>query len=191
MQTHAKLARIFAAVLLALVLHAGCGDDPAAVTGPITLTISSINESDIDNGVVWKDKNISSESGNPWGEFIDDAQSQLGGDPSEFEFISATVTLDVASSDEVAGFEDVAAGSMRLMITRTNGDTPVIIAELADPSGTEVDLPITASRSDLATHHSAMVGGDFKARLELDTDLTKADDDFSMDVSITLEAAAY
>ena len=93
---HRPLVRAIGA-LTSLVIAAvavGCSD----VLGPvdsteIQTTVNSMNESDITNGVIEKEENISNESGNPWGEFIDRAESTCEAPPEGFAVRSASLAL--------------------------------------------------------------------------------------------------
>lgn len=184
----------FVALLVAL---AGCGDALGPIDSQsISLTINSMNASDIDPpGTIEKDKNISTETGNPWGALLVSAESTCGADPVGFEVLSASITLDVAGSSDVTTFEDVISDEASVHFLSTQGSdasaTRVVIASSVSVTGTgPVELVVTATRSQLQTLIERLIGGDFHVGLSADTDRLDSDS-FSMDVIVTFQVRAH
>lgn len=80
---------------------AACGDDPVSYSEPVGIQMTAAS-SDLNGGRVEEDKNINTESGNPYGAFVDNARAEVGGDPSEIRVDEVSLTLDVGASSNVA-----------------------------------------------------------------------------------------
>lgn len=192
------MKRLPLALVLALLVISGCGgdDDPMGpVDSPtITLTVNSMNPSDIRTpGIIEKDENISTESGNPWGRFIDSATDECGGDPAGFDVLMVSMALDVAGSQDVTQLDDVIDGTATVFFSSTRGsDASAVRVNVASGpvvGAGPVTLPLAATRASFAVLHERMVGGDFHVGVRGETSLTD-NDDFSMDVRVTFSARA-
>jgi hypothetical protein len=76
------MTRLSSAPLVgALVVCAACGDDPVSYSAPVGITLKA-KSADTVNGVVTDDKGINTESGNPYGAFVNDARAKIGRDPA-------------------------------------------------------------------------------------------------------------
>lgn len=181
-----------AGALTALTV-AACGAGPVD-SGTISLTVNSMNESDIRTpGTVQKDKNIGTETGNPWGRFIDVAQAECGRDPAGFEISSASIALDPGS--DVTAFPDVIDGTAAVFFSDVSGSdaaaTKVDVGSTTGPTGAgPVALSVSGTRSNLAPLRDRMVGGDFHVGVRAGTSLTGADQ-FSMDVRVSFVVLAH
>ena len=185
-----------AALTLFLAIPTACSDPLGPVDSQtISLTINSINSSDIDPaGLIEKDENISHETGNPWGEFIVSAQSVCGGDPVGFRVLGASVALDLEGSSGVVDFDDVVAGQASIHFLSTQGSdssaTRVVVASSSSVSGPgPVDLPVTATQGQLDSIFERLVGGDFHVGFRAETDRLESES-FSMDVTVAFQARA-
>lgn len=184
------------ALLVLSVSATACDDALGPVDSvPIGLTINSMNSSDIEpTGIIEKDENISTETGNPWGEFIRIAEDQCGREPIGFEILSATLGLDVAGSSNVDVLEDVIHGDATLFFVSTQGsDADAVRVDIASGSNVTgvgpVDLTVTASRAELDGLWERLVGGDFHVGLNAETDRVGSDS-FSMDAQVGFQARA-
>ena len=161
----------------------------------MTLTINSMNSSDIDPvGIIEKDENIGTETGNPWGEFIRLAEDQCQTTPAGFDVLSVTIALDVAGSSDVATLDDVISGDAIVFFASTRGnDAAAVRVDVGSGAGLAgvgpVNLPVIASRTQLAALLERMVGGDFHVGLRAETDRVDTDS-FSMDVRVTIQTRA-
>ena len=184
-------------VVLVLVSSLAACDDPIGPVDsiPMTLTINSMNSSDIDPpGRIEKDENISTETGNPWGEFIRQAETVCGADPVGFQVLNASIALDVAGSSDVQVLEDVISGTATVFFASTQGsDADAVRVDVASGSLISgvgpVSLPVIATRGQLDTLHERLLGGDFHVGLQAETDRVDADS-FSMDVRVTVQSSA-
>ncbi len=192
--TNRSLAPLSALLLAAL---AGCGGG-SVDSGTMTITVNSMNESDIRTpGVVQKDENISNDSGNPWGEFVKRARDQCGGDPAGFEVLGASVGLDTSGGGNVQRFEDVsgAGDAVTAFFASTSGsDATAVKADVGSVTGPTgagpIPLALSATRASLAPLHGRLVGGDFHVGVRVGTYLT-AQDRFTMDVRVSFSVRAH
>ncbi len=195
-----RLSRFVGFALLAFVAPAvwACGDD--GLLGPaesvtIALTINSMNPSDIEAGIIEKDENISTETGNPWGEFVAAAREECLGDPAGFRVVAASLGVDVAGSQNVTGLEDVISGQAIVFFASTRGsDADAVRVNVASATGLSgpgpVSLNVLASRADLNVLLERLAGGDFHVGLRAETSRTE-NDSFSMDARVTFRARAH
>lgn len=187
------MTRISMAALSAAFLM-GCGDSAGPVdSGIISILVDGIEESDIDGGVLSEDESIATQSGNPWGEFVDRARVECEGDPEAFTVTS--VSAEITSSSNVSGYEDFVSGTMVVYFQDVSGSdaaaTRVDVASASAPNGTgPVDLAVTATRSSLNTLLSRLVGGDFHLGWRAPTDKTETDD-FGVAIRVRLSALAH
>jgi predicted small lipoprotein YifL len=189
------LARPLAALALALALTA-CGRGPVD-SGPLAVTVNSVNQSDIQvPGVVQKDENISNDSGNPWGEFVRRAREECGADPVAFEILGASVALDTSGgAGVVSRFEDVVSGMAAAHFSSTSHSDPAAVSadvgSIATPAGAgPIPLVPSGTRAALAPLHDRLVGGDFHVGFRAETSLG-AGDAFTMDVRVDFAARAH
>lgn len=195
---HRPLVRAIGALtgLVIAAVAVGCSD----VLGPvdsteIQTTVNSMNESDITNDVIEKDENISNESGNPWGEFIDRAESTCEAPPDGFAVRSASLALVTEESTGVQALEDVIDGDATVHFLSTRGSDAdavrVNVARVTDPTGTgPVSMNVIASRQDLRDLRERMRGGDFHVGFRAETSRDSSSD-FSMNVRIRFRARAF
>ena len=79
-------------VALSLVSLAACGDDPLSYSAPVSINLKA-KSGDVSSNAISDEKGITTESGNPFGAFIADAQDTLARDPSSVEVDDLTVLV--------------------------------------------------------------------------------------------------
>src|SRR5439155_24452981 len=79
-------------IILALPILAACGSDPVSYSAPVGIELKA-KSGDVTNAAVTELKDITTESGNPYGAFTNDAQAKLGHAPSRIELADLTLTL--------------------------------------------------------------------------------------------------
>lgn len=177
---------LFLALLVASALTAGCADDPVAYSGVVSTKLSGVKPGDFKNGVASVDKNINTETGNPYGAFLKDARDALGGkDLAEIVVIDAVVRVH-ADSKNVTTVDPVFA-DLELFIATS--DTTLPIATLTGPSGSEVVMPLRDA-IDFAAVQAALVGGDFKVGVR-GSAVDPLPADFDLKLSLDLRFEAY
>lgn len=184
------MRRTFAIVLVALsaVALPACDDDPVASTGTIVIQLSGINEGDIRSGVVENSKNVTTETGNPYRIFLDEARTVLGRPPGRIRVTSASITID-GSSRGVASLADLFTGEVNVFLDANVGGT-VPVARTTDPAGMgPVAFRIVAGDDDLAPIMTALLAGDFRVGVNGPTPRLPSDDfDARLDVRIGFSA---
>lgn len=114
-----------ACVLALIAFAAGCGDDPVSHSEPVGITLS-VASGDVDNGVLSDDKNINTESGNPYGVFSSAAQDAVGGTPSRIEVDA--VTLEIEDATGVDSLEEIFVGDVDIAFVMNGSETALPIA---------------------------------------------------------------
>jgi hypothetical protein len=177
-------------LVLSSVIPAGCDDDdPVSSTGEIVIQLSGIKEGDIVSGVVEKSKNVTTESGNPYGAFLTDARAALGGDPGRIEVTSARITL-AEGSRGIAAFEALFDGDVDVFLSADVGGT-VPVARVHAPTGSgPVTCEVVAGSSDLAPILAALRSGSFRVGIRGHTPRLETDD-FDARVDVRIGFAAY
>ncbi len=155
-----------AAALVALIASACGGGAPLTYSAPVGLSLKAA-ANDVDAGTITIAKNINTESGNPYGAFIADAQAALGGaDPARLEVSGLTVEL--ATSSGTTSLGEVFDGEVAIAFELNSGTVlPVgtrtfVAADAAGPLAFAVafDASETAD-ADFAD----LLGGGFKTVL--------------------------
>ncbi|MBA2538660.1 MAG: hypothetical protein H0V17_03420 [Deltaproteobacteria bacterium] len=129
-----------------VLLLAACGeDDPVSVSDSVDLKIT-ISSGDVAGGVVSADKNVNTESGNPYGAFVQGARDEIGGDPTRITVDAAALTLEATSSN-VAGLGEVFSGALVLGFEMNGSSTvypiatrTIVAADAGGPLELEVDF---------------------------------------------------
>ena len=178
---------IVGATVPVFLLACGKGSNGPVDSGVISTKING-NDSDIEGTVIYKATNISTTSGNQWGEFIKQAKDECGGDPIGFEVTSLTVSNQ-------SPFEDFVSAQLAIIFAQsTSSDIPhdpqATAGTTSNPTGTgPVELAQLATRDNLTALHSRLIGGDFEVVLRADTD--QAGNNFDFDITVSIEARAH
>jgi hypothetical protein len=149
-----------------VAVSAACGDDPVSFSEPVGIRMTA-DSGDLVDGRIEEDKNINTESGNPYGAFIDSARAEVGGDPSAIEVDEVTITLDAAGSTNVAAlglvFADVAVS-----FEMSSGELVPVADQVltADTDAGPVALDVAFDSGALSDEDYAdLLGGGFKVWL--------------------------
>jgi hypothetical protein len=181
------VTRAWTSVLLLTAL-AGC-EEPAATSDTIVIRLSGIKEDDIREGVVEKEKNVTTEVSNPYAQFLADARAALGTDPTSVEVEAVTLTL-AGDSRGVLGFEDVFSGEVNAFLRTDDGGT-VYIGRVDRPTGVgPVECEIVADTDALAPILPSLLDGVFRVGVRGATDRV-ATDDFEAKIEVAVQFSAY
>ena len=154
------------ATVLLVVLAAACGTkDPVTYSAPVGISLD-VKSSDVAGGTIRVDKNVTTESGNPYGAFVNDAVKALGGDPSRIGVVSATLALEPTSTG-VTVLQEVFTGTVRLSFEPNGTSTLYPAASVEMPTGAG-PVPMQVSFDSMSmtpADFDALVGGNFQVVL--------------------------
>ena len=171
--------------LCVLVLMTGCGS-PLAVSDYISLKLSGIKDGDIRNGQVSEEKNVNTEEGNPYSEFLRVVGEELdGAAPSRIEVES--VGLQVHSDSK--GVSDLETVFQSLEVFVATGETIATVGYIEVVSGSTVTLDDIQNGS-LDTVQAALIEGNFKMGVRGTVHETLPDD-FELKISMDVQFSAY
>jgi hypothetical protein len=114
---------------LFVTVLAACGDDVVSHSGPVGIHLA-FSSGDVSGGRVGDDKNINTESGNPYAAYMAEAREVLGHDPSRIEVDSLTVRL-VAPAGSVTTLGGIYDGPTALTFVMNSTNTVMPVATLA------------------------------------------------------------
>jgi hypothetical protein len=175
-------------VLTALVM--GCSDDKAVShSAPVGIKLKA--KFDAKSGSIYDEKEITTESGNPFGAFINEAKAKLGGvEPTRVAVSSVTLLLG-ADSKGVTALEQIFAGKVETRFADTRNSYRV--ANVTDPTGGgPVDLSADFDTSDLPpTDQDKFIAGGFAAVIRGTAADGFAKADANADLQLTFTFAAY
>jgi len=167
-------------------LSPACDDDPVAYSETVSLKLSGIKNGDLDNGQASEEKNINTESGNPYAEFLKRARAKLGGrDPGAIEIVQADVR--VHSDSKNVSTVDAVFASLELFIT--NSATTIPVGSRANPTGSSVAIALD-DNLDYEPVYDTMLRGDFKVGVRGPT-VAVPPNDFDLKLTIDLRFTAY
>jgi hypothetical protein len=177
--------------LALLFLVAACGSDPVGYSEPVGIELKA-KSGDAVNAAITEQKDITTESGNPYGKFTSDAMAKLGGKaPSSIGLDQLTLTLG-AQSTGVTALEQVVTGDVDVAFIVNNSNNTYDAGHVTSPTGVgPVDLSTVFDWSKVsATDRSEMLGGGFKVALRgpAATDFATKGADASLQVTFTFAA---
>ena len=116
------------------ILIAACGADPVNYSAPVGIELKA-KSGDVAQSVVTEQKDITTESGNPYGSFTNTATTKLGGrQPSRIEIDSLSLTLG-AQSTGVAKLEDVVTGDVDVAFLTNDSNNTYDAGHVTSPTG--------------------------------------------------------
>ena len=171
--------------LILTFLASGCAS-PVAVSDYISLKLSGIKDGDVRNGYVSESKNVNTEEGNPYADFLRVVEDQLEGEsPSLIEIDS--VALQVHSDSK--GIADFITVFKSLEIFISTSDTTASLGNVELTSESMLSLE-TVTNENLVTVQEALQGGSFKLGVRGDVQ-DELPDDFELRISLDVQFSAY
>lgn len=170
-------------------MAAGCGDDgttdlnTAGYSGPVNVRLDKFKDGDVRNDAFDSDKDIDTESGNPYAAFLRDARTSLGRDPAAVVLDRMTFTL-ASDSRGVTGFEQIFAGTAVVYLATSAVTVNVGTAVMPTGAG-PIAVQVTATRAELAPINAALVSGHFKVGMRVPASPTRPSS-FDVKASTTL-----
>ncbi|RKH11296.1 hypothetical protein D7V97_11580 [Corallococcus sp. CA053C] len=129
------LSRVLPLVLCVTLSLIGCGGDPVSYSAPVGINLKA-KSSDTNNGTVTSQKGISTESGNPYKVFVDEARVELDGkSPSRVELTKLTLTLG-AGSVGVTSLAEVFTGRVEVLFLTEESNNTYVAGHVENPTGT-------------------------------------------------------
>jgi len=178
------------------LMVAGCGDansDGGGITlshsGPVNIRLDKFKDGDVRNDAFDSDKSVNSESGNPYGAFLQAARTRLGAqfnpDTPGAAVVVDRVTLTIDQDTRgVTAFEQVLGGPLVLYLASSS--TTVNIGTVAQPTGAgPVEVTLTADRAALAPIRRDLLSGSFKVGIRVPAAPSRPSS-FDMRVATTL-----
>lgn len=161
-----RCANLLTAVLLAAT---GCGDNLAANTvnfsGPVSITLDKFKDGEVRNNAFDADKNVNTETGNPYGAFLQQARATLGRQPAAVLVERVTLTLG-RDTRGVTSFEQFLGGP--LVVYLANSSTTVNLGTVPQPTGAgPIEVTVSATRDTLAPLNSDLINGSFKVGIRV------------------------
>lgn len=154
------------AYLLLTAPLAACGSSPVSDSAPVGINLKA-KSGDVMTGAITESKDITTESGNPYGAFINDAMMKLGGkNPSTIELNQCQLTLG-GTSTGVATLQDVFTGAVDIAFITDDTNDTYDAATITNPMGVgPVDLDVTFDFSKVSSaDQQKFMTGSFKVVL--------------------------
>ena len=154
------------ATVLFAVLAMACGaKDPVNYSAPVGISLD-VKPGDATGGTIRVDKNITTESGNPFGAFVNEAVKALGGNPSRIVLTSASLALE-PSSTNVTTLPQVFTATTRLSFQSNGTSTLYPAASVAQPAGAgPVPMLVSFDSASMTpADYDALVSANFKVVL--------------------------
>lgn len=148
--------------VLALVTFTACGDDPVSFSAPVGINLKA-KSGDVSNNAISDEKGITTESGNPYGAFVGDAQATIGGDPARIEVDDLTLVLG-AQSNGVTALEEVYTGDVDIAFIMNDTNNTFDVGHVIDPTGVgPVDVDVVFDSAEIGdADYAKLLGGSFK-----------------------------
>ena len=115
------------------LLLVACGADPISFSAPVGINLKA-KSGDVSGTAISDEKEITTESGNPFGAFVNDAVAAIGHDPSAVEVDSVTLTLG-AGSTGVINLIEVFEGDVDVAFIINDSNNTYDVAHVVDPDG--------------------------------------------------------
>jgi hypothetical protein len=163
--------KILSRLALTVAALSGCGDDTTGgantvnYSGPVTINVDKFKDGDVRNEAFDSDKSVSTESGNPYGAFLQTARGVLGRPPAAVLVDRVTLTIG-RDTRGVTAFEQFLGGPLTLYLA--SSQSTVNIGTVAQPRGAgPVEVQITATRDTLAPINNELTQGSFKVGIRV------------------------
>lgn len=143
------------------LLLAACGEDPVSYSAPVGINLK-VKSGDVMNNAISDQKGITTESGNPYGAFVSDAQRKLGKDPARIEIEQLTLTLG-AQSTGVTALDEVYTGDVDVAFIMNDTNNTYDAGHVNSPRGAgPVDVNVAFDSAAVGpTDYVKLIGGGF------------------------------
>jgi len=179
------------AFVFACVALAACGDDPVSYSSPVGINLKA-KSGDVSNNSISDDKGITTESGNPYGAFVNEAERKIGKSPTRIELDHLTLTLG-AQSTGVTTLEEVYTGDVDVAFIMNDTNNTYDAGHVINPRGVgPVDVDVAfdpALVSDI--DYAKLLGGSFKVVIRGPAATTFASKGAEANLQLTFTFAAF
>jgi len=178
-------------LLSALALPA-CSDDPVSYSAPVGISLDA-RSSDVVSGTITSEKNINTESGNPYAAYIAAARDELGGDPGSITLDETTFAI-VDGTTGVTTLGEIFDGDVDISFVMNSTDTVYPAAVLTVTADTGAGPVEAHSHFDDSTVTDEdwpdFVGGNFKVLMTAPAadSFAAADADANLEATFTFSA---
>ncbi len=153
------------AYLAVLTFLVACGDDPISHSEPVGIELKAESGKVVGNTLT-DEKSITTESGNPYGAFVNDARDALGGaDPSSIDITEVTMLLG-GTSTGVSSLGEIFDGQVDVQIqVDTTDDTFSVAHAMIDSTTDAGPISLVADytpESVSAENFDRILSGSFK-----------------------------
>lgn len=172
-----------------VLLLVGCGGGEVLVSQPIALDVGGIKEGEIRNETYNRDKSVTSDSGNPYKQFLEQAKGKLDGkSPGRIGVDKIVLTVD--GSSKGIGSQGLATILKNVQVYLEKDATVALTAVEEVPEGATLELEVTAGEEELKVMQTRMLESDFKVGIRGDA-VSPRPQDFDLKVNVQITFAAY
>ncbi len=161
------MKRLLSIAFLSAFAMACSDDDPVSYSEPVGIHLA-VADGDVTGSSASDDKNINTESGNPYGVFVAAAHDEIGGDPSRITVDVVTIEMDAGS--DVSELDVVFDGAVEVGFVMNGSETfyPVAGASIAAGEGPgPVELDVAFDSDDIPdAEYADIASGAFKVTIE-------------------------
>ena len=149
-------------VLSSFLVCAACSTDPVSYSAPVGINLKA-KSGDVLDAAISEDKNITTETSNPYGSFVSAATTKIGRAPGRIEVDHATLLLG-AQSTNVTKLEDVFTGAVDVSFVVNDSNNTYQVGILTNPSGVgPIDFDISLAGAEIAPQDfTKYLDGSFK-----------------------------
>lgn len=159
------------------------------VSQPIALDVGGIKEGEIRNETYNRDKSVTSDSGNPYKQFLEQAKGKLDGkSPGRIGVDKIVLTVD--GSSKGIGSQGLATILKNVQVYLEKDATVALTAVEEVPEGATLELEVTAGEEELKVMQTRMLESDFKVGIRGDA-VSPRPQDFDLKVNVQITFAAY
>jgi hypothetical protein len=178
-------------VAFALVTLTACGDDPVSYSAPVGINLKA-KSGEVSNNAISDEKGITTESGNPYGAFVNDASRTLGRDPARIEIDNLTLVLG-AQSTGVTTLDEVYTGDVDVAFIMNDTNNTFDVGHVTSPTGVgPVGVSVGFASTDLGeADYTKLLAGSFKVVIRGPSAATFAAKGAEANLQLTFTFAAF
>ena len=166
---HARKIALLSTLLLTAAVAAACAKkkhhDPINFSQPVGITLNT-KSGDVSGGRIVEIKNINTESGNPFGAFINDARAAIGNhDPGSIDLTALSLTLE-SNGTGATTLQQIFKGDVVIAFQMNTGTGLYPAGTANNPTGTNQSFVESFTTDNMtATDYQGFLGGQFKVVL--------------------------